>query len=137
MLSIGKIVARSVSTTSPPSLTGERSATPGSGESPGSWLGGGGRAARAGGRRRPRRPTLGARRISAEGEVRAAGRVDQAKRVAGFDLTWSAPKSVSLLFGLSDPAASAMVRGLHEDAVGRALGYLEGHAWRGPPGCGR
>jgi conjugative relaxase-like TrwC/TraI family protein len=66
--------------------------------------------------------------ISPAGEILTAGRVDEAKRVAGFDLTWSAPKSVSLLFGLSEPATSAVVRGVHEDAVDQALGYLERHA---------
>lgn len=57
--------------------------------------------------------------------------------MAGFDLTWSAPKSISLLFGLSDPATSAVARGIHEDAVTQALGYLERHALgvrRGPVG---
>jgi hypothetical protein len=38
--------------------------------------------------------------ISPDGEILTAGRVDETKRVAGFDLTWSAAKSVSLLFGL-------------------------------------
>ena len=66
--------------------------------------------------------------VSPSGEILTAGRVDEAKRVAGFDLTWSAPKSVSLLFGLSEPATSAIVRGVHEDAVDQALGYLERHA---------
>ena len=56
--------------------------------------------------------------------------------MAGFDLTWSAPKSVSLLFGLSDPATSAVVRGVHEDAVDQALGYLERHALRVRRGAG-
>lgn len=63
--------------------------------------------------------------------------MEEAKRVAGFDLTWSAPKSISLLFGLSDPATSAVARGIHEDAVTQALGYLERHALgvrRGPVG---
>ena len=30
--------------------------------------------------------------ISPNGEILTAGRVDEAKRVASFDLTWSAPK---------------------------------------------
>ena len=66
--------------------------------------------------------------LSPQGEILTAGRVDEVKRVAGFDLIWSAPKSVSLLFGLSDPATSAIVRGVHEDAVEQAIGYVERHA---------
>jgi conjugative relaxase-like TrwC/TraI family protein len=47
--------------------------------------------------------------------------------VAGFDLTFSAPKSVSLLYGLSDPDVS---RTVHADAVAQTLGYLERRALR-------
>ena len=43
-------------------------------------------------------------------------------RVAGFDLTFSAPKSVSILFALGDTEA---VRGAHDRAVREAFGYLE------------
>jgi len=46
-------------------------------------------------------------------------------RVPGFDLTFSAPKSVSLLFGLGDAELSREVREAHEAAVAGALGYME------------
>ncbi len=46
-------------------------------------------------------------------------------RVPGFDLTFSAPKSVSVLFGLGDPDVSRQVREAHEAAVDAALGYME------------
>ncbi len=49
-------------------------------------------------------------------------------RVPGFDLTFSAPKSVSVLFGLADPAISREVREAHEAAVDAALDYMERHA---------
>ena len=49
-------------------------------------------------------------------------------RVPGFDLTFSAPKSVSLLFGLGDAGLSGEVRGAHEAAVAGALGYMERQA---------
>jgi len=49
-------------------------------------------------------------------------------RVPGFDLTFSAPKSVSLLFGLGDSELSGEVRDAHEAAVGAALGYMERQA---------
>ncbi len=48
--------------------------------------------------------------------------------VQGFDLTFSAPKSVSVLFAAGDEAVRrAVVRG-HEAAVRDALGYLEREA---------
>src|SRR6202453_5192033 len=100
----------------------------GSGESPGFWLGEGARRLGLEGAVAPDELRQVLAGISPSGEILTAGRVDEAKRVAGFDLTWSAPKSVSLLFGLSEPATSAIVRGVHEDAVDQALGYLERHA---------
>lgn len=45
--------------------------------------------------------------------------------VAGFDATFSAPKSVSLLHALADAPVQAAVRRAHEEAVGAALAYLE------------
>src|SRR4051794_29105622 len=60
-----------------------------------------------------------------------------AKRVPGFDLTFSAPKSVSVLFGVGDPALRDVIREAHEAAVRDALGYLEREAAvarRGPGG---
>src|ERR1700722_17250296 len=102
----------------------------GSGESPGFWLGQGSRRCWVGegcwrlgleGAVDPddlRQVLAG---VSPDGEILTAGRVEEAKRVAGFDLTWSAPKSISLLFGLSEPTTSAVARGVHEDAVDQAL----------------
>jgi conjugative relaxase-like TrwC/TraI family protein len=46
-------------------------------------------------------------------------------RVAGFDLTFSGPKSVSVLFGLGDDDLRAGVRDAHDVAVREALGHLE------------
>jgi conjugative relaxase-like TrwC/TraI family protein len=46
-------------------------------------------------------------------------------RVAGFDLTFSAPKSVSIVFGLGDTGLQAAVRDAHDRAVREALGYVE------------
>jgi conjugative relaxase-like TrwC/TraI family protein len=50
------------------------------------------------------------------------------RRVTGFDLTFSAPKSVSLLWGLGERYVSDSVVAGHETAVDAALGYLERHA---------
>ncbi len=46
-------------------------------------------------------------------------------RVPGFDLTFSAPKSASLLFALADPHVSRETREAHDAAVHAALGYME------------
>ena len=46
-------------------------------------------------------------------------------RWPGFDLTFSAPKSVSVLFGLGDAETRSAVRNAHDAAVLEALGYLE------------
>jgi hypothetical protein len=62
------------------------------------------------------------------------------KTVLGYDLTFSAPKSVSLLFGLGDPELSDRVRAAHDEAVRQALDYVERHAcWtrRGAQGRSR
>jgi len=46
-------------------------------------------------------------------------------RVAGFDLTFSAPKSVSVVFGITDGELRGAVRGAHDRAVVEAVRYLE------------
>ena len=46
-------------------------------------------------------------------------------RLSAFDLTFSAPKSVSVVFAVGDPRIRAAVRGTHDRAVAEALGYLE------------
>jgi len=59
-----------------------------------------------------------------------------ARKVPGFDLTFRAPKSVSLLWGLSDDIVSAEVEAAHDKAVAAALGYMERHAARTRRGAG-
>jgi conjugative relaxase-like TrwC/TraI family protein len=99
----------------------------GHGETPGVWLG------------------HGAARIGLAGEVtgkhlratlaglnpidgtRLAGQAGH-RRVPGWDLTFSAPKSVSVLYGLGDPEVSRQVVEGHEMAVAEAIRYLERHA---------
>ncbi len=48
--------------------------------------------------------------------------------VAGFDASFSPPKSVSALWALADPQLAALVERAHQAAVGDALAYLERHA---------
>lgn len=65
--------------------------------------------------------------------LRASGRV----RVPGFDLTFSAPKSVSVLFGIADDEIRLAIQCGHDVAVRDALGFVErmcGHGRRGHNG---
>jgi conjugative relaxase-like TrwC/TraI family protein len=48
--------------------------------------------------------------------------------VPGFDLTFSAPKSVSLLWGLGGPVAALEVQAAHREAVAAALTYMQQNA---------
>ncbi len=48
--------------------------------------------------------------------------------VAALDLTFSAPKSVSVLFAVADDDLSAALRDAHEWAVDQAISYLEREA---------
>lgn len=48
--------------------------------------------------------------------------------VAGFDLTFKAPKSVSVLFGIGDRSLAEQLIAGHERALREAIGYLERRA---------
>jgi conjugative relaxase-like TrwC/TraI family protein len=99
----------------------------GRGEAPGRWLGGG-----CGG--------IGVRgRVDREGFMRAMDGCDPRTgerlkpvhgrtKVAAFDLTFSAPKSVSVLFAIADENVSAALLEAHEMAVDAALAYGEREA---------
>ena len=49
-------------------------------------------------------------------------------QVAGIDLTFTAPKSASVVFALGGPEVAACVAGAHRDAVSGAVAYVERHA---------
>ena len=51
-------------------------------------------------------------------------------RVCALDLTFSAPKSVSVLFAIGDSETSRTLVDAHEEAVAAAVGYLEREACR-------
>jgi len=51
-----------------------------------------------------------------------------ARRVNAFDATFSAPKSVSLLWAFGSPEVASLVARAHVEAVTQALGLLEGRA---------
>ena len=59
-----------------------------------------------------------------------------ARKVPGFDHTFRAPKSVSLLWALSDRATSAEVVAAHDAAVDAAIGYLQRSAGFSRRGAG-
>jgi conjugative relaxase-like TrwC/TraI family protein len=48
-------------------------------------------------------------------------------RAGGLDVTFSAPKSVSVVWGVSDPAMRQVIEGAHHDAVAAAVGHLRDH----------
>lgn len=54
-------------------------------------------------------------------------RLGQPHTVPGFDLTFRAPKSVSVLFGLGDAGTARQVRDAHDQAVEATLEWAERH----------
>lgn len=108
----------------------------GRGEAPGRWLGTATPELQLSGHVQgdALRAVLNGNRPDGSGPLTRSGQGQN--RVPGFDLTFSAPKSVSLLFGLGDPDVSRAVRDAHEAAVGAALDYMERHAAIGRRGKG-
>ena len=101
----------------------------GEGEAPGTWTG------------------TGARSLGLAGEVadgrfaellEGAGlrRAPRDGAVAGFDLTFRPPKSVSVLWAVAPGDVAAELRAGHDAAVGEALGYLEREACWARRGAG-
>lgn len=70
------------------------------------------------------RPPDGARELA--GTIARYSR-DTLTAVAGFDLTFSPPKSVSALWAVADPRMSARIEVAHQQAVTTALRYVEAH----------
>jgi conjugative relaxase-like TrwC/TraI family protein len=99
----------------------------GEGEAPGEWIGSGAALLGLGGV------------VSDQGVVRLLSGEDPASAellgrplasgaVAGFDLTFRAPKSVSVVFGICEREVVREITGAHEAAVAEAIGYLEREA---------
>jgi Ti-type conjugative transfer relaxase TraA len=63
-----------------------------------------------------------------EDEFLALLRPANHRTTLGFDLTFSAPKSVSILFGVGDPHLARLTRNAHDAAVREALDYMERNA---------
>jgi Ti-type conjugative transfer relaxase TraA len=101
----------------------------GAGEAPGRWLGSGAATLGLSGEvsREDLSAVLGAR-SPIDGSSLTGRVVSPSRHVPGFDLTFSAPKSLSLLYGLASPEVSEAVRVSHDEAVADSLAYLEAHA---------
>ncbi len=129
MLSIGKLTVEQSRYYERQVAQGRDDYYSGRGESPGRWTGAGAENLRLGGRvddegfmvlMEGRDPETGER----------LKRVGGRSRVAAFDLTFSAPKSVSVLFAVGEPVLAGALVEAHESAVDAALGYLEREACR-------
>jgi conjugative relaxase-like TrwC/TraI family protein len=136
VLSIGKMVAGAEDYYIKTVASGREEYYTGTGEAPGQWLGAGrGEIGLAGEvAADDLRSVLAG--FAPDGRSLTAGRVRPEGRVSGFDLTYSAPKSVSLLYGLGDPATSEVVKQVHAQAVADSLGYLERRGLRARRGAG-
>ncbi|HEX6688919.1 MAG TPA: MobF family relaxase, partial [Solirubrobacterales bacterium] len=60
--------------------------------------------------------------------VDADGRERQLDPILGYDVRFSAPKSVSLLYGVGSPEVRSAILRAHDRAVAQAVSYLERHA---------
>ncbi len=136
MLSIGKMVAGAEDYYLGIVAQGKEEYYTGTGEALGNWVGSGTTALGLRGEVVPddlRAILAGA--SPHDGSPLGAGR-GSPSRVSGFDLTFSAPKSVSVLWGLGDSETSAAVRAAHDQAVAEGLEYLERHATMARRGAG-
>jgi conjugative relaxase-like TrwC/TraI family protein len=101
----------------------------GRGESPGRWTGAGAETLRVAGLVDDDgfMALMGGRDPSTGERLK---RVGGRSKVAAFDLTFSAPKSVSVLFAIGESALAGALVEAHESAVDAAVGYLEREACR-------
>lgn len=133
MLSIGKLTggARSAAYYEQSVASGREDYYAGRGEAQGRWVGTGAVALGLSGEVQPGQleRLLVAGEDPATGlELRAAGRRGRPATVQGFDLTFSAPKSVSVLYAAGDERVRRAVVCAHEAAVRDALAYMERQA---------
>ncbi len=125
MLSIGKIALGQHRYYEQQVAQGQDDYYTGRGEAPGEWAGAGAQALGLTGR-------VGAGQFGAL--IAGHDPRDPATRlrssaydpkVAAYDLTFSAPKTLSILFAIAPEEVSGELVGCHEEAVRAALGYLE------------
>ena len=130
MLSIGKLAAGQAGYYERQVARGRDDYYSGRGEAPGEWAGRGAAALGLAGQVQaatfnalmagvdPSDPDLERRLRDSRGEP----------KVVGFDLTFSAPKSVSVLFAAADEGTAGQLIAAHEAAVRAALEYVEDEA---------
>ena len=129
MLSIGKLTVEQSRYYERQVAHGRDDYYSGRGESQGRWTGTGSETLRLGGR-------VDDDGFTALMDGRDPGTGERLKRVGGrskvaaFDLTFSALKSVSVLFAIGEPTLAGSLVEAHESAVDAALGYLEREACR-------
>ena len=126
MLSIGKLASAEYYLASV--AAGVEDYYTGAGEAPGVWMGTGAGLLGLSGQvaAEDLRAVLGGQ--DPAGAPLVSGKAAAKGRLPGFDLTMSAPKSVTLLFALGDEAVADATRAAHDEAVAEALGYLEAEA---------
>ena len=129
MLSIGKLTVEQSRYYERQVAQGRDDYYSGRGESPGRWTGAGTETLRLGGQ-----VDDDGFRALMDGRDPSTGerlkRVGGRSKVAAFDLTFSAPKSVSVLFAIGEQGLAGALVEAHESAVDAALGYLEREACR-------
>ncbi len=132
MLSIGAIAVGGASYYTKLSRAGYYTA---SGEPPGRWWGKAAELLELGGEVSASQLSMLTAGYTPNGEslVRNAG---SDKRRAGFDLTFSAPKSISVLWSQSASHIRNVIERAQSRAVEQALSYLQGEAGRTRRGCG-
>ncbi len=129
MLSIGKLTVEQSRYYERQVAQGRDDYYSGRGESPGRWTGAGTESLQLGGQVDDDGfMALMDGRDPGTGEL--LKRVGGRSKVAAFDLTFSAPKSVSVLFAIGEPALAGALVEAHESAVEAALKYLEREACR-------
>src|ERR1019366_950223 len=125
MLSIGKLALGQQRYYEQSVAQGQDDYYAGRGEAPGEWAGAGAGELGLSGRVSAAQfnALLEGADPRAPGERLRAGNSEPS--IAAFDLTFSAPKSVSVLFAVAPAEVSAALVECHEEAVRGALGYLQ------------
>ncbi len=106
------------------------------GEAPGRWLG---RGLDPVGLERGAKVEADALRAVLAGDDPSSGvrlASHPARKIPGFDMTFRAPKSVSIAWALGDQHTAGQVQAAHDAGVKAAVGYLERHALRTRRGAG-
>ena len=125
MLSIGKLTAGQQAYYQEQVAQGRDDYYSGKGEAPGQWTGR--LAAELGLEGRVTSEAFEALLLHGRDPV-SGEQLRPASRITAYDFTFSAPKSVSVLYAIADDEISDALRDAHDEAVAAALDYLEREA---------